>query len=142
MKWLTRGLPLPLVAIHNSRSLVALDNLADFIITCMKHPSASGQVFLVSDGDDMSTTVLLKRLSKALGVSTWLIPVPVFLLRLVAQLVGKKDIGQRLYGSLRIDISRNREILGWSPPCSVAKALEDTAKDFYGVNIQLRLFCY
>ena len=136
MKWLVKGLPLPLGATHNSRSFVALDNMVDFIITCIEHPSASGQVFLVSDGDDMSTTVLLKRLSSALGVSTWLIPVPVFLLRFVAQLIGKKDIGQRLYGSLRIDISRNREMLNWSPPCSVDKVLEDTAKDFYRVNIQ------
>lgn len=136
MKWLARGLPLPLGAIHNSRSLVALDNLVDFILICIEHPSASGQVFLVSDGDDMSTTVLLKRLSIALGVSSRLMPVPVFLIRLAARIIGKKDIARRLCGSLRLDISKNREMLGWSPPCSVDKELEHTAKDFYRVNIQ------
>ena len=136
MQWLVRGIPLPLGLIHNARSLVALDNLVDFIITCSKHSAAAGQVFLVSDGDDMSTPVLLKRLAKSLSVSARLIPVPVFILWMAAALIGKKDITQRLCGSLRLDIRKNRDVLGWSPPYSVDKGLDETAKAFFRMNVQ------
>ncbi len=74
MRWLRRGIPLPLGAIHNQRSLVALDNLVDLIITCVTHPAAAGQIFLVSDGEDVSTTELLRRMGQAMGHPARLIP--------------------------------------------------------------------
>jgi UDP-N-acetyl-alpha-D-quinovosamine dehydrogenase len=130
MIWLSRGVPLPLGAVRNKRSLVALDNLVDLILTCIDHPSAANQVFLVSDGEDLSTSELLKRMARALGKPARLLPVPVSLLALGARLVGKAGTGQRLCGSLQVDISQTRTLLGWMPPVSVDDALVKTARYF------------
>ena len=126
--WLSRGVPLPLGAIQNQRSLVGLDNLVDLIITCIDHPAAANQTFLVSDDEDMSTTELLRRLGAALGKPARLIPVPAALLELAARLVGKQDIAQRLLGNLQVDISKTREILNWAPPVSVDEGLRKAAQ--------------
>ena len=123
MRWLRRGIPLPLGAIHNERSLVALDNLVDLIVTCTTHPAAAGQTFLVSDGEDVSTTELLRRMGQAMGRPARLIPVPAGWLKLAAALVGKRDVAQRLCGSLQVDISKARSLLGWVPPVSVQEGL-------------------
>ena len=94
---LARGVPLPLGAIeHNRRSLVALDNLVDLITTCMDHPAAANQTFLVSDGEDLSTTALLRRTAAALGVRARLLPVPGGLLMTGAALLGRRGVAQRL----------------------------------------------
>lgn len=130
MKWLNKGILLPLGAIHNQRSLVALDNLIDLIMVCLNHSSAANQTFLVSDGCDMSTSELLKRMGSALGKPARLIPVPAFLLRLAAVMIGRKVIGQRLCGSLQVDIGKTRRMLGWTPPSTVACALRKTAESF------------
>ncbi|WP_339452334.1 UDP-glucose 4-epimerase family protein [Pseudomonas sp. JAI120] len=130
MDWLNKGVFLPLGAIRNQRSLVALDNLVDLIVTCVDHPSAPNQTFLVSDGDDMSTTDLLMRMGIALGKPARLIPVPVLLLQLAAAMIGRKAIGQRLCGSLQVDIGKTRRMLGWTPPSTVASALRKTAESF------------
>lgn len=127
MRWLDRGIPLPLGAIYNKRSLVALDNLVDLIITCIDHPAAANQVFLAGDGEDLSTTELLRRMAKAMGKSARLIPVPARLLEIGATLLGKKAIAQRLCGSLQVDISKAREVLGWTPPISVDEGLRRVA---------------
>lgn len=119
-----KGVPLPLGAIHNKRSLVALDNLVDLIITCTCHPNAANQTFLAADGDDLSTTQLLRGVAKAMGIPSWLIPVPVGLLQCGARLLGKKAIAQRLLGSLQVDISHTRECLSWTPPLTAAQGLQ------------------
>lgn len=123
MCWLNKGIPLPLGAIHNKRSLVALDNLVDLIVTCIDHPAAANQTFLAGDGEDLSTTELLQRMAKALGRPARLVPVPAKLLEFGAALIGKRDIAQRLCGNLQVDISKAREVLGWSPPVSVDEGL-------------------
>lgn len=123
MRWINKGIPLPLGAIHNQRSLVALDNLVDFIITCIDHPAAANQTFLVSDGEDLSTTELLRRVGEAQGKPARLIPVPTGVLKTGAALVGKQAMAQRLCGSLQVDISKAREVLGWTPPVSVDEGL-------------------
>lgn len=130
MQWLYKGIPLPLGAIHNKRSLVAIDNLVDLIVTCIEHPAAANQTFLVSDGEDLSTTELLRCTARALGVSARLIPVPIAVLQGFARIFGKKDFAQRLCGSLQVDISKTRELLGWSPPVAVDEALKNTAQQF------------
>lgn len=130
MKWLYKGVPLPLGAIHNKRSLVSLDNLVDLIVTCIDHPRAANQTFLVSDGEDLSTTELLQRMSQALGKQPRLLPVPAWMLETAAKFAGKKSIAQRLCGSLQVDISYTRERLGWTPPVSVDTALRKTAQHF------------
>ncbi|MDD5321296.1 MAG: SDR family oxidoreductase [Methylococcales bacterium] len=127
MRWLDRPVPLPLGAIHNRRSLVALDNLIDLIITCIHHPAAANQVFIAGDGEDLSTTELLQRLATALGKTAWLVPVPVPVLMCAASLLGKQAVAQRLCGSLQVDISKARDLLGWTPPVSVDEALHKTA---------------
>jgi len=126
MRWLQRGVPLPLGAIHNQRSLVALDNLVDLIVTCLAHPAAANQTFLVSDGEDVSTTELLRRMGQALGRPARLIPVPVSWLKLAATMVGKPDVAQRLCGSLQVDIEKTRRLLGWTPPISLDQGLKRT----------------
>ena len=130
MRWLGRGIPLPLGAIHNRRSLVAIDNLIDLIVLCVHHPSAANQTFLVSDGEDLSTTQLLRRLGVALSRPARLVPVPLALLMLAAAAVGKGDVARRLCGSLCVDISKTRQLLGWSPPVSVDEGLRRTAEAF------------
>jgi nucleoside-diphosphate-sugar epimerase len=123
MRAVQRGWPLPLGAIHNQRSLVALDNLVDFIITCITHPQAANQTFLVSDGQDLSTTELVRGMARAAGVPARLLPVPVWALQAGAGLLGKGDAVQRLCGNLQVDISKARQLLGWVPPVSVEDGL-------------------
>jgi nucleoside-diphosphate-sugar epimerase len=130
MRWLSWGVPLPLGAINNKRSLVALDNLVDLIVTCISHPAAANQTFLVSDGEDLSTTQLLRRMGQAMGKPARLIPVPPALLKAGAALVGKPELAQRLCGSLQVDISKTRELLGWNPPISVDEGLRRAAEGF------------
>ena len=119
-----RGWPLPLGVVHNQRSLVALDNLVDFIITCITHPEAANQTFLVSDGQDLSTTELVRGMAQAVRVPARLLPAPVWTLQAVATLLGKSDLVQRLCGNLQVDISKARILLGWVPPVSVEEGLK------------------
>ncbi|OHY79862.1 nucleoside-diphosphate sugar epimerase [Marinobacter sp. AC-23] len=119
IKLVDKGLPLPLGAIHNKRSLVALGNLVDLIITCIDHPVAANQVFLAGDGKDLSTPELLRGIGKAMGKPARLIPVPPGLLMFGAGLLGKRAVAQRVLGSLQVDISKARHLLGWEPPISV-----------------------
>lgn len=130
MGWLTRGVPLPLGAIHNRRSLVAMDNLVDLIVICVDHPAAANQTFLASDGEDLSTTQLLQCMGRALGKPARLIPVPSTLLKLGAALLGKPAIAQRLCGSLQVDISKTRQLLGWKPPVPVDEGLKRAAEGY------------
>ena len=124
IKLVGRGLPLPLGAVHNKRSLVALDNLVDLIITCIDHPGAANETFLVSDGEDLSTTQLLQGVAEAMGKPSRLIPVPVSLLQFGATLLGKKAVAQRLLGSLQVDISHAQKCLNWTPPLTVKQGLQ------------------
>ncbi|ALP53219.1 hypothetical protein Tel_08650 [Candidatus Tenderia electrophaga] len=130
MRWLDRGIPLPLGAIRNKRSLVALDNLVDLIITCIDHPAAANEVFLVSDGEDLSTTDLLRRTAMALGRPSRLIPLPTVMLSAGLSAIGKGDLARRLCDSLQVDISKTRERLGWEPPVKIDVALRKTAEDY------------
>ena len=130
MRWVARGVPLPLGAIHNVRSMVALENLVDLLVTCVKHPAAAGQIFLVSDGEDISTTELLRRTAQAMGKKAFLLPVPAFVLEWGAALLGKRAVAQRLCGSLHLDINKTRQLLGWIPPVSVDEDLRRPAEGY------------
>lgn len=126
MKWVHRGTPLPLGAIHNRRSLVAMDNLVSFIIHCIEHPKAANEIFLISDGEDVTTTMLLQKVAKAFGKKALLLPVPVNLMRLVAKLLGKGDVADRLFGSLQVDSSKAHNLLGWQPVITMDEQLKKT----------------
>ena len=123
-----RGWPLPLGRIDNRRSLVAIDNLVDLMRVCMVHPAAANQAFLVSDGEDLSTTQLLRHLGVSLGRPARLLPVPVSMLRLIAALIGRSAVADRLCGSLQVDIGKAQHLLGWIPPVSVQKGLRCAAQ--------------
>ena len=130
ISWVKKGLPLPLGAIDNQRSLVALDNVVSLAALCadvQASPSAKGQIFLVSDGDDVSTTVLLQRVAKAYGRLSRLLPVPVKLMHIGLGLMGKSSLADRLFGSLVIDDSKARKLLGWQPTVSMDEQLRKMA---------------
>lgn len=126
LKLASLPVPLPLGGINNRRSLVYLGNLVDFIIHAAEHPAAANQTFLVSDGHDLSTTQLLRQMRSAMGRRAWLLPVPGRWLWKAAELAGKAAIGQRLCGSLQLDISLNKSLLGWQPPYTVEQGLTET----------------
>jgi nucleoside-diphosphate-sugar epimerase len=123
MRAVQRGWPLPLGAVHNQRSLVALDNMVDLIVTCITHPQAANQTFLVSDGEDLSTPDLIRRMARAMSRPARLLPVPKSVLMAAATILGKRDMAQRLCGDLQVDISKARTLLGWNPPISVDEGL-------------------
>ncbi len=128
MDWLYKGVPLPFGAIHNKRSLIALDNLVDLIIRCLEHPAAANQIFLAADGKDLSTTELMKKLARYLGKPPRLLSIPQKMLESCFKLLGKEELAIRLCGSLQVDIRKARRLLGWAPPVSVDEGLEQTAK--------------
>ena len=128
MRLLMRRIPLPFGAVHNARSLLALDNLVDLLLTCTHHPAAAGQCLLVSDGDDFSTTSLLRQLGEALGRPARLLPVPAGWLRTAARLSGKEAVVDRLLGNLQIDRHATCALLDWQPPFTTHTALGKTAR--------------
>lgn len=134
MTWLKKGVILPFGAINNKRSLVSLYNLTDLIRVCLEHPAAANQTFLVSDGDDVSTTQLLNKMAHALGCRARLLPIPSGLLLAVATVLNKKSLSQRLCGSLQVDIEKNLTLLGWSPRMKVDEGLRLTAQHYLGGN--------
>lgn len=127
MSWLSKGVPLPFGGINNKRSLVYLDNLVDLIVTCIDHPAAAGQTLLVSDGEDLSTSEILRRLGGALGKPVRLIPLPTPVLMWAAGLLGKREEMRRLHGSLQVDICHTCAVLNWTPPVSVNKGFRAAA---------------
>lgn len=120
--------PLPLGAIQNQRSLIYLGNLVDAIRLCLTHPKAAGKAFLVSDGDDVSTPELIRRIAALLGRRPFLLPVPISWIRWAGRVLGKQASVDRLLGSLCVDISPLREELGWTPPYTMQEGLEATAQ--------------
>lgn len=128
MRWVARGIPLPLAGVtENRRSMVGLDNLVDLIVTCLRHPAAANQTFLVSDDEDLSTASLLRRMGEAQGTPARLFYMHPVALELGATMLGKRSIYQRLCGSLQVDSSKTRQLLDWTPPVSVDEGLRRAA---------------
>lgn len=130
MQWVDKGIPLPLGAIHNQRSLVYRDNLVDLILHCCVAEKAAGGTFLVSDGNDISTTDLICSVTKAMNKSNKLIPIPMAWIRLAAKLVGKPQISQRICSNLQVDISHTEQVLGWKPPVSFEDGIKKTVQAY------------
>lgn len=131
MSIVARRIPLPLGGITgNRRSMVSLDNLVDLLTTCVHHPAAGNQTFLVSDGEDLSTAQLLNRLGQAMGKPARLLPVPASWLERGASMLGRANVAQRLCGSLQVDISKTRRVLGWTPPITVDEGLRKAAEGY------------
>lgn len=127
LRWVERGAPLPMGAIQNQRSLIYVGNLVDAIARCLDHPAASGRTYLVSDGEDISTPELIRRLATAMERRSYLLSVPMPLLKLAGKVAGKAADIERLVESLVVDSSRIRLEIGWVPPCSMAEGLQATA---------------
>lgn len=121
------GVPLPLGKLGNLRSLVGLDNLVAFIQLCLVHPAAANETFLISDGDDVSTSELLRKVARSCGRRARLLPVPAALLRLLAQVTGKGTMATRLLDSLTVDDTKARELLGWRPVATMDEQLRKMA---------------
>jgi len=128
MQWVEKGIPLPLSVVRNRRSLIALDNLVDVLVECIESPQAAGQTFLVADGEDLSTSELIRSIGKALGRRVRLFPFPSLLLRLGVKLLGMEDVTSRLLDSLVVDTSKVKKLLNWDPPVSVWDGLQQTAR--------------
>lgn len=115
MKLVRRQIPLPLGSVKNKRSFVGIDNLVSLIATCLDHPAAANQVFLVSDNADLSTPDLIRLIAQAQGRRTRLFPFPQGLLHLGARILRREQAYLRLCGSLQVDISKTVNLLGWTP---------------------------
>lgn len=133
--WLTRlaksGIPLPLGAVANGRSLVALENLVAFLMLCAdprRSPAAASQAFVVSDGHDVSTPELLRALAKAYDRRSLVFPLPVSLLALAARAMGKGPVAQRVLGSFRVESAKAHRLLGWRPVISMADQFKKMAE--------------
>ncbi|MCP4974594.1 MAG: NAD-dependent epimerase/dehydratase family protein [Maribacter sp.] len=133
LKWVEKGIPLPFGLVKNSRSLIALKNLVHFIGFCADFkltPGAANEVFLISDGEDISTTDLIRKIAKKFHRKILFLPVPVGLMSLVANIIGKKEIIHRLFRSLQVDDTKARIKLGWKPVTTMDKELAKTVKYF------------
>lgn len=128
LRLISLGLPLPFGMVDNSRSLISLDNLVDFITLCILHPQAMGQLFLVSDGDDVSTPQMMRALARGMGRKPLFFPVPKWLLKFGSKLVGKEALYKQLCGSLRVDSAKARDLLGWSPKRYTLQELEKVGR--------------
>lgn len=130
MQLVKTGVPLPLGAIHNRRSMVAVDNLVDLLVLCAWHPAAAGQIFMVSDDHDVGISELLRMLATAMGKRSLLLPLPAGLIASVAAVLGKSAVASRLLGSLQVDINHTKSTLQWQPPISMEFALKKTVADY------------
>jgi nucleoside-diphosphate-sugar epimerase len=126
IKWVRRGIPLPLASVSNSRSLIYVENLVDLILAAAAHPAAPGRVFLASDDCDVSTPELLAVMGKAAGRPARVFAFPPALLRFLATVCGQRAVATRLLGSLQVDVSDTRSILEWSPPIPFDRAIQQT----------------
>jgi nucleoside-diphosphate-sugar epimerase len=124
------GIPLPFGAIKNSRSFVSIGNLVDLIMCCIDHPRAAGEIFLVSDGCDLSTTQFMIKLRDGVNRGTKIFPCPVGPLSLFLKALGKAELSRQLFSSLQVDIQKNQQLLGWIPRADVESSIRDTAEYF------------
>ncbi|MGY4491000.1 NAD-dependent epimerase/dehydratase family protein [Pseudomonas sp. TE3610] len=130
LKLVDSGLPLPFGALDNRRSMVALENLVDFIVLCTHHPAAGNELFLISDGEDASTAQIVRYLAASMGRTARLVPVPDALMRWGAKLAGRQNMYVTLCASLQVDSSKARRLLGWVPPLTLEQALTKTGRAF------------
>lgn len=124
------GMPLPLAGANHARSLVYIGNLVDALIACATHPAAAGQTYLLRDGEDVSTALLVEKIAASLGRKSCSFYVPPGLLRAAAAVLGRSEQIDRLFGSLRVNDAKIRNQLGWIPPYTLEQGLRATA-DWY-----------
>ena len=126
IKIVKKNIPLPLSKVKNQRSMIGIDNLIDLLICCIDHPEASGKTFLASDGEDLSTPELIKLIALSMGKKANLFPLPIYILKFLGSVFGRRKQINRLVGSLRIDNSYTKETLNWTPPLTVLEGIKRT----------------
>ncbi len=129
LKVLAKGIPLPFLSVQNKRSFIYLENLVDALILCATHPEAAGKTYLVSDGQDVSTPDLLRKLSNLMGMPAKILPCSPTFMRLAGRLFGKSEQVEKLVGSLQVDSSKIRRELGWKPPFTLDEGLQATVSE-------------
>lgn len=133
MKWVISGVPLPFASVANSRSMISLENLVDFMTLCVKHPAAANQLFLVSDGVDISTARIVQHLAVGMECKARLVPIPASLMHWAARLAGRQAMYSTLCASLVVDSSKARQLLGWKPPLTPEQALIKSGRDYSSI---------
>lgn len=130
LRLIALGAPLPLRSVQNQRSMIALDNLVDFISTCIEHPAAANELFLVSDAEALAIHEVIDLLAAGMGNKPCLIAFPQNLIRWLATFLGRKSMYVQLCGSLAIDASKAGRLLGWQPPVAAQEALRRAGADY------------
>jgi len=133
MKLVDRGIPLPLASVANRRSMIYLENLVDVLRVCLYHKRAAGEIFMVSDGEDLSTPGLIMKISDAMHKRARLLRFWPWFLRLAGALTGKGPEVKRLLGSLSVDTNKIRDRLEWIPPCTVEQGIARTVAWYRGL---------
>jgi len=129
LQLIEKGMPLPFSGVTNQRSMLALNNLVDLILLCIDHPEAANQVFLAADGDDISTEELIKICATAMHQSPRLFPISKILLTVMVRFSSRvRNLHQRLYGSLQVEISKAQTVLNWQPPTITKEGLTETVQ--------------
>jgi nucleoside-diphosphate-sugar epimerase len=132
MRWVDRGTVLPFGAVRNLRSLISVWNLADALIRVAEHQAAPGRIWMVSDGEDVSTPDLIRALGRAMGRQVRMVSVPLALLRLAGALTAHGAEVAKLCGSLVVDATETRSILQWTPPLTLPQGLDRTVAWYQG----------
>ncbi|MEJ5038291.1 NAD-dependent epimerase/dehydratase family protein [Acinetobacter johnsonii] len=130
IKLASKNIPLPFVGVNNKRTFVALENLVDFIRTCIKHPDAANQTFLVADKNSISTRELVQYLKQGMGKSARFIYIPQPLMKLGAACIGKSKVYEQLFGSLEVDTTKAQNILGWTAPLTTKQAMLQAGQNY------------
>jgi len=124
MKLIKSGIPLPFALIQNRRSFIGIDNLVEMLLNCIENPDASGKTFLVSDGQDLSTSDFIKYTAQAMGHTARLFPAPISILKFASYIIGRQKEMDRLIESLQVDCGYTQKILNWSPSVSVEEGIK------------------
>lgn len=127
VKAIKAGIPLPLAAAHNKRSLLSVENLVSVIEIAISHPAAKNEIFLVSDDEDISTVELIKSIAAELAMQAKIFWAPIFLLRVFSRIAGKRGVFDRLFGNLQLDVQKTKKHLGWEPALKFHKAIVSVA---------------
>ncbi|WP_168382631.1 NAD-dependent epimerase/dehydratase family protein [Acinetobacter indicus] len=130
LKLVASNLPLPFAGTNNKRSFVALENLVDFIQTCIEHPNAANQTFLVADQTSISTRELVQYLKQGMGKKAHFIYIPQPLMKLGAACIGKSKLYEQLFESLEVDTTKAQKLLGWTAPLSTQQAMLQAGQNY------------
>ncbi|OOE40900.1 UDP-glucose 4-epimerase [Salinivibrio kushneri] len=114
---------LPFGFANNRRDFIAVQNLADLLVTCANHPNAAGHIFLASDNETVSIKEFTNAIAKGLGKKVFQLPIPVSIMRLVGKITGKSAMLEQLFGNLEVDSSNIQQVLGWTPPLTMEQAM-------------------